>query len=143
MTLEKLFAMSTPKGDCIICPLSPAHIYPRIKGKSSAGRFVWESMIGPIPEGMFVLHKCDTPRCIRLDHLFLGTKADNMRDKVTKGRQHFGGPGKRIPLELYPFIIEHRYAGATYDTISQELREFGIYACNRTIRRFLNDRPHD
>lgn len=46
----------------------------------------WEITNGPVPEGMFVLHKCDNPPCVRPDHLFLGTHQDNMNDAASKGR---------------------------------------------------------
>lgn len=53
-------------------------------------RVSWEISSGEIPGALCVLHRCDTPLCVRPAHLFLGTKADNMADKVAKGRQPRG-----------------------------------------------------
>ncbi|KKN49314.1 hypothetical protein LCGC14_0644130 [marine sediment metagenome] len=48
-------------------------------------RLAWEIAYGPIPEGIQVLHLCNTPPCILPRHLYLGTPADNMRDVVLAG----------------------------------------------------------
>jgi hypothetical protein len=41
----------------------------------------------PIPKGMEVCHTCDVPDCINPEHLFLGTKSENMQDMIAKGRK--------------------------------------------------------
>jgi hypothetical protein len=52
----------------------------------AAHRLMWTLQRGPIPEGLNVLHRCDTPLCVNPDHLFLGTNADNTADMRQKGR---------------------------------------------------------
>lgn len=67
--------------------------YPMIERnyiKIQMSRFVWQEKFGKIPKGLCVLHKCDNPKCINLEHLFLGTKAENIQDAVRKGRNASG-----------------------------------------------------
>ncbi len=58
----------------------------RGEGLIRAHRFSWELVHGPVPKGMFVLHRCDNPPCVRPSHLFLGTNQDNVNDMRSKGR---------------------------------------------------------
>lgn len=41
---------------------------------------------GEIPDGMWILHKCDNPKCVNPEHLFAGTPKDNTQDMIKKGR---------------------------------------------------------
>lgn len=74
---------------CIESTRTPSQPYPQrhYHGKVvPESRAIWEEAKGPIPEGLFVCHHCDNKRCIRLDHLFLGTQKDNAQDASRKGR---------------------------------------------------------
>lgn len=51
-----------------------------------AHRIAWHLWNGPIPDGLKVLHRCDVRSCVRPEHLFLGTQADNVADMIAKGR---------------------------------------------------------
>lgn len=97
---------------------------------------------GEIPGKLFVLHRCDNPRCVRPDHLFLGTHDDNMADMVAKGRSPkshavlFGkdnGKTKILPEEVRE-IRRRCYPRkkATYQALALE---YGVTLC--TIRHII------
>ncbi len=68
--------------------------------KLTAHRISWKLYRGEIPQGKQVLHRCDTGFCVNPDHLFLGTIADNMRDKCAKGRWRGTQPARFTPDEV-------------------------------------------
>ena len=55
-----------------------------------AHRVSWEQTYGPIPDGLLVLHRCDTRSCVNPAHLWLGTNQDNLSDAARKGRMTRG-----------------------------------------------------
>ena len=51
-----------------------------------ASRVLWELVKGPIPPKLVIRHKCDNPQCLNIEHLELGTQAQNLQDARDRGR---------------------------------------------------------
>lgn len=102
------------------------------KGRSiSTHRRSWELAYGRIPAGMWVLHRCDNRLCVRPDHLYLGTPADNTADMRARGR----ATGPEVPARgtrngrarLTPeHVLEMRARHAAGETVTGLARSFGI-----------------
>lgn len=93
-----------------------------------AHRVSWELHYGPIPDGLCVLHQCDNPRCVRPDHLFLGTRRDNTHDMLAKGR-HWTTPKRgeqnhaaRLTEQDIRLIRSRYEQGASQTALGQEYR---------------------
>jgi hypothetical protein len=63
-----------------------------------AHRYMFESINGPIPDGLVIMHTCDNPPCVNPDHLKLGTKKYNNQDRVNKGRGKYNEDRKNSKL---------------------------------------------
>ena len=72
------------------------HRRPYFRNKP-AYRYIYEQAVRPLGSGELLCHKCDNPMCVNPSHLFVGSKSDNMRDAIAKGRP-VGRPPKRHPL---------------------------------------------
>ena len=108
-------------------------------GRFHLGPKVWQAHLlawtltrGPVPRGMCVLHRCDTPACVKPAHLFLGTKADNTADMMAKGRGPTGERQGRAKLTRAQVgAIRARYRSRQPgDTLRDLAAEYGVTFTN-------------
>ena len=105
-----------------------------------AHRLAWTLINGKIPKGLFVLHTCDNPPCVRPSHLFLGTQKDNVLDMETKGRgRHLGVQGIRHGMakmteDQVREIRSKCETGIPQNTVAKEFN-ISKMAVSRIVRR--------
>ena len=102
----------------------------KLEGKTvRAHRYSWELAERRKPRRLCVLHRCDNPRCVRPNHLFLGTRDDNIQDCIGKGRFNPGHVlGERVGTSKLTeakvrMIRQQRKSGVT---LTQLGRDFGL-----------------
>ncbi|MAH47121.1 hypothetical protein CMI37_14940 [Candidatus Pacearchaeota archaeon] len=78
-------------------------------GTRMAHRFVYEVFAGSIPDGHYVMHRCDNPPCCNPNHLVVGTPADNMQDMHGKGRAVSGQSRKTHCPQGHEYNEENTY----------------------------------
>lgn len=91
-------------------------------------RASWILTFGKIPQGKWILHKCDRPICVNPGHLFVGTHKDNVDDMVHKGRSARGERAARTKLngKIVDFIRrKYERFSRTFGTVALG-RKFGV-----------------
>lgn len=104
-----------------------------------ATRLAYEYGTGAPAGALHVLHRCDNRACCNPAHLFLGTNADNVRDKVAKGRQR---PGEKAPSALFANAVAERIRARTAagETCAALAREYGV--ATSTISRIKRSKTY-
>lgn len=81
------------------------------KKNKKVSRLVYELCVGPIAEGLWVLHKCDNRRCVNPMHLYLGDVRQNAKDATDRNRW---ATGDRNAARLYPDILARGEKNGAY-----------------------------
>lgn len=101
--------------------------------KLKAHRLSWELHNGKIPKGICVLHSCDNRKCVKPSHLFLGTQADNMADRLKKGHYPVGEKhpsSKFTESQVREIIRLYRSVGLTAKIVGKMFSTSEAYIWN-------------
>jgi hypothetical protein len=91
-----------------------------------AHRLSFELHVGPIPQGLFVCHRCDVPPCVNPAHLFLGTCADNCEDMRLKGRSQRGIRNGHVKLTELEVLRIREALKAGLSSVTSLGQQYGV-----------------
>lgn len=104
----------------------------------SAHRLSYEIFKGIIPETYEVCHSCDNRKCINPDHLFVGTKQENVKDRERKGRNivHFGEANSRAKLTQKDVLRIRQERAQNKTPYSELAQRYGV--CKKTMQNAVH-----
>lgn len=106
--------------------------------ETRAHRMAWVLKFGPIPNGKWILHKCDNPSCVNWEHLWLGTPKDNSADRDAKGRAYIKY-GEEAPIaKLTEVAVRDIRAMHATGISSYDIHAKYNFVTHKTIRRVIN-----
>ena len=136
----------TPTRPCKLAkgkPCSSGYGVVHVAGKRYyAHRYEWMTKNGPIPPGMCICHHCDNRACREIEHLFLGTKADNSRDMADKRRSAGGerhGRSKLTERQVLDIRANYALCRVTQMELGERYGVSGAHVCGILTGKFW---PH-
>lgn len=128
--LEQGLPAERPSDECWEWTMSRSNGYGQTSNYGPAHRLAYEVFVGPIPEGLHILHSCDNPPCCNPTHLRAGTSKENARDRIARGRNNGGANqphhlsdrrGIDLPDETWRLLKAH--AARRGQTLGQLFRD--------------------
>jgi hypothetical protein len=114
------------------------NLYPMTRGRG-VHVLAYEEVCGPIPKGKVVMHECDNPRCVNINHLRLGTQQENVQDCIRKGRGNRTGRPSDLTEETAIYAMARMLVGEPRKQVADSLgctrQALADLFCGRTFQR--------